>query len=123
MHTHYADYLEEEIDYVLIERYCRIQYELSKLFKPIYGFPFVLERWDRDDDQIVSLQFSVTLPDTAFDFTFRMRRDLVFAEKKAEKNQDIAKYMKSFCDNNNIESYFCYQIWEKVVQDINKLSN
>jgi len=119
--SHYADYIEDEIDYELIERYCKIHYELSKFYKPIYGIPFSKERWDRDDDGIISISFHVLLPtNNGLNLEIKMRRDKIFFDDDVEKNEYVAEQIHSFCEKESIDKYYCFQIWQKLVKDLRK---
>ena len=119
IHTHYADYLQDEIDYGLIDRFCRIQYELSKLHKRIYGHPFLQERWDRDDNATVILRFNVHLPDRSTYFELKAEKHLISSTKHVEQNEYLAACVKSFCKDENIDDlYLCFQVWQKAVHDI-----
>lgn len=115
---HYADYLEDSINPELIDRYCRIRYELSKRFVLIGGIPFARERWDLSD--IFYFDMKVHLPNNDSDnmLLFKVGVNWNNLSKHLEYDDGIVKQVKTFCENHQLDDHVCFQIWEKTLKMI-----
>ena len=118
MDTHYADFLEDTINPELIDRYCRIQYQLSKRFVLVAGTPFLRERWDRLDFKTgIDLTFPVQLPDSSkVIFKLNWNWDMLSSNKNLDYDEKIADQVNSFCDANQLDEYICFQIWNHSIK-------
>jgi len=112
MDTHYADYSEEINNPELIDRYCQIQYQLSKRFHLVAGVPFSRERWDRLDIGL-DLTFPIQLPDSStVVFKSNWNWDMFSSHKNLDYDQSIADQVTFFCDTYKLDEYICFQIWD-----------
>ena len=115
--THYADYSEDANNPELIDRYCRIQYQLSKRFQLIAGVPFQRERWDRLELPGIYLTFPIQLPDSSkVLFKLNWNWDMLSSSKNLDYDEKIANQVTSFCDTNKLDEYICYQVWDHSIK-------
>jgi len=119
--VHYADFLESDINPKLLDRYCRIRYELSKMFKLVSGVPFLKERWDRHDLYIY-FDIAIYLP-TEGDLFFKVGVNWNNKSSKLEYDDNIINQVKPFCDNNQLDDHICFQIWEYTLKRIKEFDN
>jgi hypothetical protein len=118
--VHYADFLESDINPKLLDRYCRIQYELSKRFKLVAGVPFLKERWDRYDI-ILYFNIAIHLPNTEDDLYFKVGVNWNNIEaKNLVYDDDIINQVKAFCESHKLENDTCFQLWNYTIKRITK---